>query len=197
MENKVYIFHSKELIRKGLYFIIKEELNFDCEILEDINDLNDNDFHNHKTILITDMTGYRENMIISDLLKENKLSVIKIVSDYYSESLESVNFDKILNEDISAEQIKELLYKSFNTKAPLQSKRAELSKREKEILINVAKGLSNKEIAEKLFISIHTVVTHRKNITEKLGIRTISGLTVYAMINGYIDINSINREDLI
>ncbi len=61
-----------------------------------------------------------------------------------------------------------------------------LSGREIEVLKSVALGFSNKEIADKLFISINTVITHRKNITEKLGIKTIAGLTVYAMMNNYI-----------
>lgn len=67
----------------------------------------------------------------------------------------------------------------------------ELSDREKEILVSVAKGLINKEIAEKHNISINTVITHRKNITRKTGIKTVAGLTVYAILNGLIDINSV------
>jgi len=62
----------------------------------------------------------------------------------------------------------------------------EISIREKEVLKLVALGMTNKEIAEKLFISSHTVITHRKNITAKLGIKTIAGLTVYALINKLI-----------
>lgn len=63
----------------------------------------------------------------------------------------------------------------------------QLSLREQEILRLVAQGNSNKLIAEKLFISIHTVITHRKHITEKLGIKSISGLTLYAAINNMIE----------
>ena len=69
--------------------------------------------------------------------------------------------------------------------------RHELSAREKEILVSVAKGLLNKEIADKHNISINTVITHRKNITRKTGIKTVPGLTVYAILNNLIDINSI------
>ena len=67
----------------------------------------------------------------------------------------------------------------------------ELSDRETEILVSVAQGLLNKEIADKHNISINTVITHRKNITRKTGIRTVPGLTVYAILNNLIDINSI------
>ena len=64
----------------------------------------------------------------------------------------------------------------------------ELSAREKEILVSVAQGLLNKEIADKYNISIYTVITHRKNITRKTGIKTVAGLTVYALLNNLITI---------
>ena len=67
----------------------------------------------------------------------------------------------------------------------------ELSSREKEILVCVAKGMLNKEIADKFNLSIYTVITHRKNITRKTGIKTVAGLTVYALLNNLIDINSV------
>ena len=63
-----------------------------------------------------------------------------------------------------------------------------LSPREKEILICVAKGMINKEIADALNISIHTVITHRKNITQKTGIKTVAGLTVYALLNNMLEL---------
>ncbi|MBR1574267.1 MAG: response regulator transcription factor [Bacteroidales bacterium] len=65
----------------------------------------------------------------------------------------------------------------------------ELSAREKEILVCVAKGMLNKEIADRYHISIYTVITHRKNITRKTGIKTVAGLTVYALLNNLIDMN--------
>ncbi|MFH0999228.1 MAG: helix-turn-helix transcriptional regulator [Bacteroidota bacterium] len=63
---------------------------------------------------------------------------------------------------------------------------SELSERELDIVREVALGKTNKEIADNLFISTHTVITHRKNITRKLGIKTVSGLTVYALLNKLI-----------
>lgn len=59
----------------------------------------------------------------------------------------------------------------------------ELSEREREVLVELANGLSNKEIATKLHISVHTAITHRKNIVRKTGIKSVAGLTVYAMLN--------------
>ena len=67
----------------------------------------------------------------------------------------------------------------------------ELSAREKDILICVAKGLINKEIADLFNISIHTVISHRRNITRKTGIKTVAGLTVYALLNNLIDASSV------
>jgi DNA-binding CsgD family transcriptional regulator len=61
-----------------------------------------------------------------------------------------------------------------------------LTKREKDILKHVAQGLSSQDIADKLFISRHTVITHRKNICNKLAIKTIPGLTLYALVNKVI-----------
>lgn len=62
----------------------------------------------------------------------------------------------------------------------------DLSGREVEVLRLVVSGAINKEIADRLHISLNTVLTHRKNITAKLGIKTVSGLTLYALMHGYI-----------
>lgn len=63
----------------------------------------------------------------------------------------------------------------------------ELSNRETDVLIALVKGMTNKEISDKLFISVHTVITHRKNIIRKTGIKSVSGLTVYALLNNLVD----------
>jgi len=70
-----------------------------------------------------------------------------------------------------------------------------LSPREKEVLKLVAQGFINKEIADSLNIGITTVITHRKNIVEKLGIKTIPGLTVYAYTQGFLDESILTNED--
>lgn len=66
-----------------------------------------------------------------------------------------------------------------------------LSQREGEIVRCVALGMSNKMIADALFISVNTVATHRRNISSKLGIHTTAGLTLYAVINGLVDTNEV------
>ncbi len=84
-------------------------------------------------------------------------------------------------------------HKGFPPEAipPKRTLEHELSAREIEVLVQVTKGLINKEIADKLNISLTTVITHRKNITEKLGIKSVSGLTIYAVMNGYVEADRI------
>lgn len=72
--------------------------------------------------------------------------------------------------------------------ATAQTDASSLSTRETEVLVQIVKGLANKEIADLLCISLTTVITHRKNIMDKLGIRTVSGLTIYALLNGLIQV---------
>ena len=66
-----------------------------------------------------------------------------------------------------------------------------LSEREKEVIQLVAKGLSNKEIADKMFIAVNTVMTHRRNISRKLEIHSPAGLTIYAIVNGLINLDEV------
>ena len=66
-----------------------------------------------------------------------------------------------------------------------------LSDREIEVMSLIVQGYINKEIADKLNIGLSTVVTHRKNIMDKLGMKSVSALTIYAVMHGYVDINKI------
>lgn len=108
---------------------------------------------------------------------------------------QKIDMDSIASIDIF--ESKEELLQKINTvvsKIGLESNgENELSDREKSILAEVALGLTNKEISEKLYISTHTVISHRKNITRKLGIKTVSGLTVYAIINGLIEMDDVTE----
>lgn len=66
-----------------------------------------------------------------------------------------------------------------------------LSEREKDVIVALVQGMSNKEIADHLFISTNTVITHRRNIARKLQIHSPAGLTIYAIVNGLVDISSV------
>ena len=66
-----------------------------------------------------------------------------------------------------------------------------LSQREKEIVTCVVKGMTNKAIADKLCLSIHTIITHRRNIARKLQIHSSAGLTIYAIVNKLVELSDI------
>ena len=68
-----------------------------------------------------------------------------------------------------------------------------LSQREREVLTYVVRGLSNKEIAEQMFISVNTVMTHRRNISRKLDIRSAAGLTIYAIVNHLVSLDEVRE----
>ena len=72
-----------------------------------------------------------------------------------------------------------------------QEEKETLSAREKEIVSLVVKGFTNQEIADKLYLSIHTVITHRRNIAKKLEIHSATGLTIYAIVNKIVDLSEI------
>lgn len=73
-----------------------------------------------------------------------------------------------------------------------QAQLEELSLREKDVLVQIVKGLSNKEIADVLCLSTHTVMSHRKNIVRKLNIHSTAGLTIYAIVNGIVNLDTID-----
>jgi len=100
-------------------------------------------------------------------------------------------FIDILNDDKSTiiSLVRRVISEKFNQQT--KTKNDELSSREITIVKLIAQGLTNQEIADELFLSKHTVITHRKNITNKLNIKTVSGLTVYAILNNIIDIKEV------
>lgn len=102
-------------------------------------------------------------------------------------------FDAVVNIYDSREQILRKLENAIeqNHSNPYSDSH-ELSERERDVLVLVAKGLANKEIADRLNISIHTVMSHRKNIAHKTGIKSVAGLTVYALLNNLLDAADVN-----
>lgn len=114
---------------------------------------------------------------------------VAIVYQYYPKEIIRLFDDKIsITDDFTT--FSSFIHKLVDSIANIHegSTAEALSEREKEVLIHIASGLSNKEIADKLCISIHTVISHRKKITEKTGIKSRSGLTIYAISNKLISI---------
>lgn len=101
-------------------------------------------------------------------------------------------FDGVLNiYDKPSSMVKKLRAAVEQSEANPYDESHDLSERERDVLVRVAKGLSNKEIADDLNISIHTVMSHRKNIVHKTGIKSVAGLTVYALLNNLLDRNDV------
>lgn len=99
---------------------------------------------------------------------------------YFKETVELFeNKQKVVN------KILNLINNSDESNSQVES--FDLSNRETDVLVCVAKGMSNKDISDMLNISVHTVVTHRKNIVKKTGIKSVSGLTVYALLNNLVE----------
>lgn len=100
-------------------------------------------------------------------------------------------YDGSLSVTDNIETISNVIENSFLPPNVLNEEREILSTREKEIISLVAKGLTNQEIADKLYLSVHTVITHRRNIAKKLEIHSATGLTIYAIVNKIVDISDI------
>ena len=113
-------------------------------------------------------------------LKNNQHGIlwIALVYSFFDEEILQ-KFDDMLSVTASLEQITNKIVQ-INPPSD-KSPHDDLSEREIEVLTQMVKGFANKEIADTLNISIHTVISHRKNITEKTGIKSLSGLTIYAI----------------
>lgn len=98
-------------------------------------------------------------------------------------------FDDIIYLSDSEKTIAGIVRKHLRTPAGKKKQQEKLTNRELDVLKLLIKGYSTKQIAGELFISAHTVVTHRKNIAAKLGIKSIAGLAVYGVINNMIDVD--------
>ena len=122
--------------------------------------------------------------------KESGIRVVALVSGFTDSTLLSKYDDTIsIFDELDTINAKIVRLKNIAKDEEDEGEQDVLSQREKEIVVCVVKGMTNKEIAEQLFLSIHTVITHRKNITKKLQIHSASGLTIYAIVNKLVELS--------
>ncbi len=179
---KILVNISSYLLKKAVLSLLYENFSFLEVVTVDVQD---------EPILDIFLKEKPEMIITDDFVIENLAKDIYLLGVNTNTENTSA-FNDVINVNDSQST---LIYKiqtglnSVNRFSKTDTETQELSDREKDILKEIAHGLTNQEIAEKLFLSIHTVTTHRKNITAKLGIKTISGLTLYALLNGLVNLD--------
>jgi DNA-binding NarL/FixJ family response regulator len=132
----------------------------------------------------TDLDKVRQKLGITD-----KVPFIGLLYQYFDREIYNIFVSTIYitdTEDIILSRIRNKQKKEQDTTGE------KLTDREKSVLKLLLKGMSNKEVADTLVISPHTVITHRKNIVEKTGIRSLSGLAIYAILNNITNMDEIN-----
>jgi DNA-binding NarL/FixJ family response regulator len=187
MPFSVIIVEPSYLMKRGISALIGDTVQAEIIFIGDSQELNHYlDTNVVNAVFINEQI--LKEMPDPDLFFNLKADTRYIVLTDNPENLrDKRKFDAILNRNARKDDIVPVI------ESLLQSENSEtrqtgtlLSTREQDVLKQVAMGYTNQEIAERLHISRHTVISHRKNITSKLGIKTVSGLTVYAVLNNLI-----------
>ena len=198
--NNVYVVvaETSALIRCGLLDVLKELPNFTIEPTEISSiDALHHTVRNHEVDIVLinpNLGGWFNLSEFKAMYPQSAIKFVAIVTtlidmDLLKEYDDCIYlYDKL---DVITSKLSSLMQ---SDEEEGDNEQEALSQREKEIVCYVVKGLTNKEIAEKLFISVHTVITHRRNITRKLQIHSPAGLTIYAMVNKLVDIKEINLQ---
>ena len=190
MSNRVIICEASEIIASGLAEIIDGMAQFDVVArLDSPEHLSEKITATDANLLIIDpmLLGFHSKDFLSQLGKEHpNMVIIALVSSYLDHSM-LTPFGGVIEINDTKSKVISKMNEFAQSEATKNTDDVELSKRETDVLIAVAKGMMNKEIADQMNISIHTVISHRKNITRKTGIKSVSGLTVYALLNNLID----------
>lgn len=196
-KNVIAVAEPSYIIRKGLVYVLSQSSVVSKVVeLREMEDLNLQLSMIQPDALIINpmMFGHANRSDIRQQLNIDKeLTIIALVYNLIDEKFYK-SYDAILRINDSEAKIDNILIEALN-KGTKQPDTEELSDREKEILVSVVKGMSNKEIAEYHNISIHTVITHRRNMSRKLKIHSASGLIIYAIINKLVDISEIKYQD--
>ena len=190
MKNRVIICETSEIISIGLAEIINGMAQFDVVArLDSPERLSEKILSTDTNLLIINplLLGYQNRDFLSQLGKEHpQLTIIALVTSYLDHTL-LTPYSGIIEINDTKSKIISKMNEFAQSDATKSTDDVELSKRETDVLVAVAKGMMNKEIADQMNISIHTVISHRKNITRKTGIKSVSVLTVYALLNNLID----------
>ena len=195
-KKKIILITPSKIIARGINAILSDYGDFRLEaILSDISRENENVLKNtsgDRIIIDTGLWGYSSRRQFRSLISEYSDAAIIGVNTLALDEESKKLYDELFSiYDAPSVIINKLRAANTSEREQSEQNKNELSIREQEILVCVAKGMLNKEIADKFNISIHTVITHRKNITKKTGIKTVAGLTVYALLNNLIDPSSI------
>ena len=195
MRNRVIICEASEIIANGLSEIVNSMAQFDVVLrLETPERLSEKIVSTDANVLIVNPTllGYQYKDFLGQISKEYPHVTVFALVTSYLEHAALAPFNGVIEINDTKQKIIGKLNEFVQSETPKRNDDVELSKRETDVLVAVAKGMMNKEIADQMNISIHTVISHRKNITRKIGIKSVSGLTVYALLN-----NLITEDELI
>lgn len=184
MKQRLLIAEPSEVIVEGLKSILEGQIRF--KVLDpemDASRLAERLLATHPDIVLVNPT------MVDNLskLRENCSGAMVALVYQYIERDELKNYDSIVDIRDSRAVIIETLTQASPGEQTANQGNYELTKRETAVLVQLAQGKTNKEIADALNVSVHTVISHRKNITHKTGIKSVAGLTVYAMLNNLIN----------
>lgn len=189
----ITVIEPSPVIREGLKVLLEQKPEFtvrhSCRDLQDFQGMND--LKEIDIILMNPaLVSFYKQFSVKGLFADFPDAAIVAVTYSYVDADILNSFDGVVDiyddGQVIFKKLHRIIQQSDGKRRDGTEESIGLSDREKEILVSVASGLTNKEIADKHFISIHTVISHRKNITKKTGIKTVSGLTLYAMFNNLL-----------
>ena len=192
MRNRVILCEASEIIANGLAEIIDSMALFDVVArLDSPEHLSEKITTSDANLLIINplLLGYQNKAFIAQLGKEHPNLIIIALATSILDHTMLTHYSGVIEINDTRSKILSKMNEFAQSETTKKADDVELSKREIDVLVAVAKGMMNKEIADQMNISIHTVISHRKNITRKTGIKSVSGLTVYALLNNLINEN--------
>ena len=193
---KIVIAETSVIVRSGLTAVLKRIPSLNAHPIEvSTQESLQNYIHLHPTDIVIINPTFGGWFDLAAFKAEHGKAGIKYIAVVCSVIDNNVlkeydeNFAICDDIDVIANKINHLLHTEEEEEK--DNEQESLSQREKEIITCVVKGMTNKAIADKLFLSIHTVITHRRNIARKLQIHSPAGLTIYAIVNKLVELSDI------